>query len=268
MSAIKKLNLNFNFHWTFFRERNVLPKKDLSFRIVQIFVAEFLGTLILVFWGCNTLGQINSGEPVVTCWLWGNMVFLAITIIGPISNCHINPAVTVSFFIYGYVSVVVGIVYIIAQLLGAIAGYILLMAFGTDDFLDPFGYERSDDFCVNKINTDTPFRAMVLEGVGTALLCFLIGRVCNPLNPKGLTSISFIFSFAIMILAFTLGPITSASVNPARSFGPAVVTGQFKDHWVFWVGPILGALVSSFTYHIFFLPKVNYIDDGTVEAAD
>ncbi|KAE8573803.1 Putative Aquaporin [Halyomorpha halys] len=228
----KTLNLNFNFHWTWFKERKALGGKDLTFRLLQIFMAEMLGTMMLVFWGCNSLGHMNTGDPIVACWLFGNIVFIAIQIFGPISNCHINPAVTLSFFIYGYVSVVLMIIYIIAQCIGAIIGYGLLMTFGTDNLSDlDYGYHKSDNFCVTMVGVKKAWKGMVLEACGTAVLCFMIGRICNPLNPKGLRSIMFVFSLAIMILGYSLAPWTGASVNPARSLGPALMTGQFKDHW-------------------------------------
>ncbi|XP_014284734.1 aquaporin isoform X2 [Halyomorpha halys] len=216
----KTLNLNFNFHWTWFKERKALGGKDLTFRLLQIFMAEMLGTMMLVFWGCNSLGHMNTGDPIVACWLFGNIVFIAI------------------------------------------------QTFGTDNLSDlDYGYHKSDNFCVTMVGVKKAWKGMVLEACGTAVLCFMIGRICNPLNPKGLRSIMFVFSLAIMILGYSLAPWTGASVNPARSLGPALMTGQFKDHWVYWIGPMSGSLIASFLYHIFFLPKVEYLDDDTVQPA-
>jgi aquaporin Z len=208
------------------------------------FTAEFIGTFALVFVGSGAL--ILASVPdnhiglVEVALAHGLILSIMVTATMRISG-HLNPAVTFGFLVTKRIEPVMAGLYIVAQLLGAIlAAYALKWLVPAAMFDAAHGGGQSIALAVSS------GQAYVLEGIATFFLVFAVfGTAVDPRAPQvggwaiGLT-------VAADILA--IGPLTGASMNPARSFGPAVATGIFEGQVIYWVGPILGGIAAALIY--------------------
>jgi len=171
-------------------------------------------------------------------------------VIGHISGGHINPAVTVGMMAIRKITPIKGFLYIIAQLLGAVAGS------GLGYGLTPPGSRGGLGINAVSAKIDLkPVQAFGLELFFTFLLVLTVCAVTDPgkkVEPYGTT---LAIGISILVCHVCLIPYTGCSVNPARSFGPAVVTNSWEDHWVFWVGPILGGVLAAILYEYVFKMK-------------
>lgn len=110
-----------------------------------------------------------------------------------------------------------------------------------------------DSFCVTDLHSDlSAIQGLILEGVATGILVLVVSSVWDVRNEKNSDSVPIKFGFTVAVLATAVGPYTGCSMNPARSFAPALWNNQWKHHWVYWFGPIGGALISSFMYRTIF----------------
>ena len=213
-------------------------------------VAEFIGTFGLIFMGAGAI--INGPRTGLTgiALAHGLAIFLGVSATGHISGGHLNPAVTLAFLSTGRIEAGKAIQYIIAQLLGGtVAALILYM-------VCPGAQVTSA-----KLGTPLPDpsislgAAVVVEFILTFFLVFVIfATAVDPRSPA-----KAIFPFCIgMTIAMDIlmgGPITGGSMNPARSFGPALVGGHWTAHWVYWVGPILGGICAAKVYDSVLMEK-------------
>jgi len=220
-------------------------------------LAELIGTGILVFLGC--MGCV-AGLGVVPFHLqialtFGFAVAVVIQCIGHISQAHVNPAVTVGAVILGKKTIPEALVYIVSQLIGAILGFGMLKVVTPKDRLiaPTQNIDQADLFCVTDLHADlSAIQGLILEGMATVVLMMVVSSVWDARNEKNSDSVPVKFGIAVTVLAITVGPYTGCSMNPARSFAPALWNNQWKHHWVYWFGPIGGALVSSFMYRTIF----------------
>ncbi|KYN17064.1 Aquaporin, partial [Trachymyrmex cornetzi] len=202
-------------------------------------LAELIGTAMLVFLGC--MGCI-AGLGVVPIHLqitvtFGLTVMVVIQCIGHLSQAHINPAVTVAAVILGKKNISEALVYFVSQMMGAILGYGMLKV------------------VTPKYNL-TAIQGLLVEGIATAILIMVLCSVWDPRNEKNTDSVPIKFGFTVIVLATATGPYTGCSLNPARSFAPALWNNQWRHQWIYWFGPIGGALISSFMYKsIFGVPE-------------
>nr|XP_061795886.1 aquaporin-4-like [Nerophis lumbriciformis] len=219
--------------------------------------SEFMATLLFVFislgsttdWHSAITGTTTAtpDHRVVISLCFGLTIATMVQCFGHISGGHINPAVTAAMLVTKKVSVVKGLLYIVAQMVGAIAGS------GFMYLVTPTGRRGALGVC--KVQGDlTVGHGLLVELLLTLQLVFTIFATCDSKR----TDLSGSASLAIG-LSVTIGhlfgiPYTGASMNPARSFGPAVVTGNFDQHWVYWVGPVLGAVVAGLLYEFLFCP--------------
>ncbi|XP_072745501.1 aquaporin AQPAn.G isoform X3 [Anoplolepis gracilipes] len=199
-------------------------------------LAEFLGTLLLNFFGC---GAVVTENVVAIGLAFGLVVASAIQGIGHVSGGHVNPAVTCGLIIIGKVPIIRGILYIIAQCAGAIAGSAILRALSADNMENALGV-------VQLSHGITPVQGLGVEFILALTLVLVICGACDAAKPdsKGIAPL-------IIGLVVTVGhiiPRTGAGMNPARSLGSAVVMGAFHDHWVYWVGPIMGGIAGALIY--------------------
>ncbi|XP_060864274.1 aquaporin AQPAe.a isoform X2 [Metopolophium dirhodum] len=220
-------------------------------KIWRMLFAEFLGTAILLFLGCGSImwlnGSTNSSDILAISLTFGFTIATLVQIFGQTSGCHINPAVTVSFLVSGQCSFLKSALYIVAQCLGALAG-IYLLEFVTPDAVTK-GLGKTD------INTLLqPGQGFVVEAFITFILVLVIHSVCDEANRSNIVTPSI--SIGLTIAAAHLAAIkyTGASMNPARSLGPAVALGAWSNHWVYWVGPIVGGILGG-TVHTFVLKR-------------
>lgn len=204
-------------------------------------LAECIGTFALVFAGTGAVmvNQISKGAVthLGISFVFGAVVAALIYGIGHLSGAHFNPAVTLGFWASGFFPKRRVVPYILAQSLGAIAAStLLLIALGP----------------VAQLGATLPFnnnwfQSLVLETVLTFILMFVIlGSGLDRRAHIGFAGLAI--GLTVGLEAAFMGPITGASMNPARSLGPAVVGGIWQHHWVYWVAPILGAQLAVIVY--------------------
>lgn len=212
--------------------------------------AEFIGTLWLVLGGCGTAVLAGSAAGNVGISLaFGLTVLTMAYAIGHISGCHLNPAVTLGLWAGKRFPTNEILPYIIAQLLGAISasGILYIIASGKA------GFALSSGFASNGFGDHSPghYEAMacfVAEVVMTFFFLIVILGATHGRAPKGFAPIAI--GFALTLIHLISIPVTNTSVNPARSTGPAIFAQGWAlaQLWMFWVAPILGALLAGFVY--------------------
>lgn len=201
--------------------------------------------------GTDTILTINYDLPR---WLsislcFGLMIGVLVFSTGSISGGNINPAVTISLAITQKMSSFRATCYVVAQCFGAVLGAAFIRSLAPDLYVAAGGAANQINWSNRFIGTWTVVGS---EMIGTALLVFTVcaaadvGREKNNKYQGALTP--FIIGFAVLIGHLFLIPIDGCSINPARTFGTAVVMGNFKDHWVFWMGPILGGMIAALVY--------------------
>lgn len=204
-------------------------------------ISEGIGTFILVFAGTGAV-MVNpiSGGAVThlgISFVFGAVVAALIYTLGHISGAHFNPAVTLAFWASGFFPRQKVLGYIAAQSLGAIAASGLL---------------RFSLGFVAQLGATLPlngnwFQSCVLETILTFILMFVIlGSGLDRRAPIGFAGLAI--GLTVALEAAFMGPITGASMNPARSLGPALVGGIWQHHWLYWIAPILGAQLAVFVY--------------------
>jgi len=218
----------------------------------QVFVAELVGTFVLVFGGCGA--AIFAGAHIGyagVAFAFGLSLLVMAYAIGPVSGCHVNPAVSIGLAIAKKIPGGMLLIYIAAQLVGAvIAGALLwLVASGMP------GFDISQGFATNGFGAHSPggyglVSCLVAEIVLTFFLVFTVLGTTHPKFPAGFGGIPIGF---VLVLIHLVGiPITNTSVNPARSIGVAVFQGGWAlgQLWLFIVAPILGAILAVGIYHL------------------
>ncbi|OXU26752.1 hypothetical protein TSAR_010493 [Trichomalopsis sarcophagae] len=221
-------------------------------------VAEMVGTAMIVFLGClgcvGSMGNIPS--PVQVCLSFGFAVVTAISSTAHISGAHLNPAITVGAVVCGQKSLLSALVYIIGQTAGGIVGFGLLKLITPQQLLHGGDPSTTRDFCVTLVNEDVGmFKGFMAELIATGILVFMACAIGDSRNDCNTDSTAIKFGLAIAVLCFGFVPYTGCSMNPARSFGPALLNNQWTGHWVFWFGPFAGALVGSLLYKMTFALK-------------
>lgn len=219
---------------------------------VRHFVAEFVGTYALVFVGSGAImmaAHTNSQAGLVTVGLaHGLILALMVSATMNVSGGHLNPSVTIGLLVTRRIGPTMAGVHVLAQLLGAVAAaYSLKWGMPTAVFNAVRGGGQSVALDI------TTGQAIGLEAIATFFLMFVIyGTAVNVQAPK-LGGMAIGLTICADIIA--IGPMTGASMNPARSFGPAFATGVWEGHLVYWVGPILGAVAASLVWETFLIRK-------------
>lgn len=223
---------------------------------VTIALAEYLGTTILIFVSCMGACLGMQGEDRIssmhTSFTAGLTVAAAIQTFGPISGAHINPSVSLNALIVNQISWLHLPSYIIPQLLGSLTGSALFEGVTNSDFLGI--QSNGNGVCVNSVND----HISVWQGFAVEIVLSIILNLANcaswdPRNSDKLDSVSLRIGLLVVVLNLGGGVYTGASMNPARSFGPAVFSGDYKNHWVYWIGPTLGSVIASVIYKTAFL---------------
>ncbi len=225
------------------------------------FVAEFIGTFGLVFVGGASImvtDMIKAPNALIdVAMAHGLILALMVTATMRISG-HLNPAVTLGFLVARRIEPIMAAVYVLAQLLAAmLAAYALKVLF-------PASAVVGSRLGGQSIGLDVTFgQAVALEAIATFFLVFVVfGTAVDPKAPR-VGGFAIGLTVAADILA--IGPLTGASMNPARSFGPAVASGIFEGQAVYWIGPIIGGVVAALLYDTLFLRRdVEPVDHGAV----
>jgi aquaporin Z len=216
-------------------------------------IAEAFGTFGLVFFGTAAVAAQSmpgGGSGVLGIALAHGLVLaVLVTALLSISGGHLNPAVTIGLVIARRTALPTAAAYIAAQLIGAVLAAMLLKA------VFPIGMVRGMSLGTPTIASAIQFHQAVLMEAAMAFLLVsaVFGTVCNPAAPRhgGLW-----IGLALTVDILAGGPITGATVNPARAFGPALVAGQWVAHAVYWVGPILGGAAAALLWEYVLLPAV------------
>lgn len=221
-------------------------------------VAEVIGTFFLCFAGisaiCSNSGPINSGAGLVGIALaHGLALSVAINALGGISGGHFNPAVTTAMLATGRIKAPLAVGYIIAQCLGAtIAAFACNTIFPTDAVTAvALGIPLPNP----KFEWVTPNVVIMVEAILTFLLVTAVFGTAVDERGKAVKIGAFGIGLTVAFDILACGPVTGASMNPARSFGPALIGGNFHLHWCYWVGPVAGGLVAGLLYHHFLLKE-------------
>lgn len=212
--------------------------------ISRLALSEFLGTAVLLGLGCmgcaNTTGKGLVHMEVVFSFAFA--VATAVMIFGHVSGAHINPALSLVALVMGKISIQLWVVYAIAQCAGAVFGYSITRS------LFPAVY-LSDDFCVTLPNPRVELsQAFTAEFILTAIIALVLCAAYDQRCLDKHDSLPIKFGFAVVALAVPGAQFAGCSVNPARSFGPALITGVWDNHWIYWVAPLSGAFVGSVLY--------------------
>ncbi|KAK8655636.1 hypothetical protein V6N13_108209 [Hibiscus sabdariffa] len=184
-------------------------------KLLQKVIAEVVGTYFVIFAGCGSVVMNKLYDGVVTfpgiCVVWGLIVMVMIYSVGHISGAHFNPAVTITFAIF--------------------RRFPLKQAF--------FG----------TVPLGSANRSLVLEIIISFLLMFVVSGVATDSRAIGeLAGIAV--GMTVTLNVFVVGPISGASMNPARTLGPAIVMGVYDGIWVYMVGPIIGTVLGGFVYNL------------------
>ena len=204
-------------------------------------IAEGVGTFILVFAGTGAVMVNKISDGAIThlgiSFVFGAVVAALIYGLGHISGAHFNPAVTLAFWASGFFPKWKVLPYILAQCWGAIAAsLILLITLG-----------KVGNLGATLPLKDNWFQSFILEIVLTFILMLVIlGSGLDRRAHIGFAGIAI--GLTVGLEAAFMGPITGASMNPARSLGPALVGGIWQHHWLYWVAPILGAQLAVLVY--------------------
>jgi MIP family channel proteins len=226
---------------------------------------EFLATTLFIFIGVGSVAAfvaassqdsaLVDGLPLIALG-FGLAIAVLVAGVGPISGGHINPAVTFAMTITGQVTPIRGAMYVVAQLAGACLGAALLRGLLADELILAIPGAGG-----NSINTDVvtdDLHAVGLEIIGTFILVWTVFAVAvTPRGNSGTLAPLFI-GLAVLLAHIILVPLTGCGINPARTFGPALVNGRWDDFWVYVVGPLIGAALASLSYTYLYL-----MDDET-----
>ncbi|XP_067666130.1 aquaporin AQPAe.a-like [Haliotis asinina] len=202
--------------------------------------AEFLGTLLLTFVGSASV--LFDGNKITISMTFGLAIMALIQMIGHVSGGHVNPAITVSFVVAQNISLIRGLLYIVAQCVGSIVGAYILKAVTPEQFQGYLGAAY-----VNTGFGITQFQGAAVEFLLAFTLIMTVHATIDP-NKPNMGSHSLAIGLTVGMLHFSGISYTGASMNPAWSLGPAVAANFWKDHWVYWAGPILAGAVASLLY--------------------
>jgi len=222
-------------------------------------VAEFVATMMFVFMGTGLIvsykkdqtegGDLGAGL-VSIAFGFGISLSTMIYTVANISGGHLNPAVTVGLLIIRQIELFKAIGYIICQLGGAIAGTALMYGVMPDNITELVHLGAT-----SLASGVTPGEGCAIEICLTFILVFTVcatAELSGDLKHMGRFA-PLAIGYAVLVDHMIGVPFTGASMNPARSFGPAVIGNYWLNHWVYWVGPMIGGIIASVTYHYLFI---------------
>ena len=202
------------------------------------YLAEFIGTFVLVLVACGVAGQICDGSIsglIGTALAFGLVIVAMAYSIGNVSGCHINPAVSIAMLCAKKMSLKDFCGYVVAQFLGAIAGAAVLMGIVGD---------------ASKLGTNAIYQSPLISFVIEAILtCIFVLAILGVTSKKENSSVAGLVIGGALTLVHLLGiRFTGTSVNPARSFGPALIAGNLGGIWVFLLAPLVGGILAALIY--------------------
>ncbi len=210
------------------------------------YIAEFIGTLVLVFFGCG-VAVISGGNLVATSLAFGLSIVAMAYVIGNISGCHVNPAVSLAMYLSKKMTLKEFAYYVIAQILGSVAGIAILYLILNDSSIGVASL-GANGYGVLSTTDISLLSAIIIEVILTFVFIYTILGVTND---DSKSSISGLVIGLTLTFVHLLGiRLTGASVNPARSLAPAIFLGgeALKQVWVFIVAPLVGSVIATYTF--------------------
>jgi aquaporin Z len=228
---------------------------------IKKLLAEFVGTAVLVViavgvatesFGFHLFGLSTSAGIVATAFAFGLVLVALVYAIGPISGCHINPAVTMGFLSSGRMKLVEGVSYMVAQVAGGIAGAYLLywMMTTLPSYHKGIQGLGTDGYGVKSILHISQGGAFLVEVVLTAVFVMVVLFATHKAAIQGAAGVAI--GFALVMVHLIGIPLTGTSVNPARSLGPALVVGgtALSQVWLFIIAPLVGGIVAALIHMV------------------
>jgi aquaporin Z len=213
------------------------------------YIAELIGTMILVLVGCGS-AVIAGGniQNVGISFAFGLAVLAMVYAIGGVSGCHINPAITISMLVAGKISIKDTIYYVIFQCVGAVIGAGILYAIvngNTSYNIATIGLGA------NTYSSFPLISVLIAEIVFTFIFVLVVHGSTHERVPKGFAGIAI--GLTLVLCHLVVIPIDGTSVNPARSLGPAIFQqgAALSQLWVFWVAPIIGGIIAALVWKLF-----------------
>ena len=246
----------------------VLPRYD-----YKLFASEAAGTALLLFGGLNIV-IFNWGEgsivakmipsefirTILTGFMFGCVgCLVSLSFVGKISGAHINPAVSVAFWLRGKMKTNAMIGYIVGQMIGAAVGCLpLLFMWGEQGRSIQYGITQPGDAGIG--------RAFLSEVLATACLIFYLYIFIGRKKLRNYTPYGIPILYSILNIFFAAP--SGDSTNPARSFGPAVITGNFSHYWLYWVGPIIGVILITVLFKWKRVNRVYHMESARISYHD
>jgi MIP family channel proteins len=242
-----------------------LSAEDFGPKTWRSVLAELIATLLFVFVGAgsvvviaNVMGASPGSDPAALVGVaLAHGLAIAVVVAGTakISGGHVNPAVTFGAVITGRMKLSTGVLYVGAQLAGAVIGALLIEAAVLGQFEGNLGAHS-----INLEVLDGEGAAVLVEAVLTFVLVFTV--FATAMDPRGMANLAPIAIGLAILIDHVVGvPLTGASMNPARSFGPALVADFWDDHWVYWLGPLIGGGLAALVYYFTFMWG-NEVEEG------
>ncbi|WP_406659797.1 MIP/aquaporin family protein [Methanolobus sp. ZRKC3] len=217
------------------------------------YLAEFVSTFALVFVATGAVATDNMSNGslglIGIAVASGLIVMAMVYATKHISGAHINPAVTIAMFMTRKIGAIDSVSYIIAQISGAIIASLMVLTIFPGAVADV-------NLGATSLASEIDIRAgIMVEATLTFMLVFTIfGSAIDKRAPKGFAG--FAIGVAVLLAILVGGPITGASMNPARSFGPALAAGYWANQAVYWIGPIIGGTIAALLYENVFAEKM------------
>lgn len=214
---------------------------------IRAYLAEFISTLLFVFAGVGSVmafselqtGDLTPAGLAAVALTHAFALFVTVSIAANISGGHVNPAVTFGLALGGHITVISGVFYWVAQLLGAVvACYLLkLVTNGQDTPVTALGTSESS------------LEGVICEIIITFGLVYTVyATAVDPKRGEIGKMAPLCIGFVVGANIFAAGPFSGGSMNPARSFGPALVSGDWTSQWVYWVGPLIGGALAALAF--------------------
>jgi MIP family channel proteins len=221
---------------------------------IRKYLAEFVSTFSLVFvaTGATATNSMTNGSlgPMGIALASGLIVMAMVYATKHISGAHINPAVTIAMFVTRKINATDSISYIIAQMSGAIIASLLILS------IFPNAVANVNLGATSLASEISNTSGTIIEAALTFILVFTIfGSSVDKRAPNGFAG--FAIGTAVLLAILIGGPITGASMNPARSFGPALASGYWTNQAVYWIGPIIGGTAAAILYDKVFAENIN-----------
>lgn len=208
------------------------------------YIAEFIGTFALVFFGTGSIivNQQSEGSVglVGIALTFGLIITAMIYTFGNISGAHINPAVTIAFYFNKSISKIDSLFYIIAQVTGAIMASIILKSL----------FPANTTLGVT-LPSGSNIQSIIIEIISTYFMMLTILGITSQKLKETIDFSGIVIGSTVIALIFFSGPISGGSFNPARSIGPALISGELTSLWIYLIAPTSGAILATFSWRLF-----------------